>query len=63
MNRILVSSGLLLVLCAWAATATFNRASANSAGGSVTTCQTRIAFFSNRDGDYEIYVMNADGSS
>ena len=23
---------------------------------------TRIAFTSNRDGNYEIYVMNADGS-
>lgn len=23
---------------------------------------TRIAFASNKDGDYEIYVMNADGS-
>lgn len=62
LNRILIICGLVLVLCAWAATATFNRASANSVGRSVTTCQTKIAFFSNRDSNGGVYLMNPDGS-
>ena len=31
-------------------------------GGASDDEGTKIAFVSNRDGDYEIYVMNADGS-
>ena len=33
-----------------------------SSGGEVASASGRIAFYSDRDGDREIYVMNADGS-
>ena len=32
-------------------------------GPSFSPDGSKIAFFSDRDGDYEIYVMNADGSN
>src|SRR4051794_4620237 len=36
---------------------------ASSAHGAFPGANGKIAFSSNRDGDYEVYVMNADGAS
>ncbi|GIV01727.1 MAG: hypothetical protein KatS3mg015_0557 [Fimbriimonadales bacterium] len=54
---------LRLSLCAGAALALSGIQFGCGGGGGGGSLSTLIAFASNRDGNFEIYVMNADGTS